>query len=94
MLIEPAQTRQILPQGEGPAKAADAALARDFEAMVLAPMVETMLPEAGTFFGEGPGAAVWRAQLAGVIADAMAQRGGLGLSQTILQPSLAAEPSR
>jgi hypothetical protein len=81
-----------------PAVAADASLARDFEAMVLAPMVETMLPEAGAFFGEGAGAAIWRAQLATVIADAMAERGGIGISDAVFDTrpnaSTMAEASR
>jgi hypothetical protein len=62
---------------------ADANLARDFEAMLLAPMVDAMLPDAGAVFGEGPGADVWRSQLATAIASAMGERGVLGLGEMV-----------
>jgi hypothetical protein len=56
-------------------------ITKAFEAMVLRPMVEAMLPEGGAVFGEGAGADVWRSFLAGALADAIAENGGTGLSK-------------
>lgn len=70
---------------------ADGRLARDFEAMLLAPMVDAMLPHAGAVFGESPGADVWRSQFAASIAGAMAERGVLGLG-SLIETTLANHP--
>ena len=57
---------------------ARAEAARDFEAMVLRPMVETMLPE-GAAFGTGTGSEAWRGMLVDALADTLARDGTLGL---------------
>ena len=53
--------------------------ARAFEAMVMRPMVEAMLP--ATMGGEDTGATAWRSMMVDALANALAQSAPLGLAQ-------------
>jgi len=66
-----------------PSPAASAtALGRDFEAAMLAPLVEAMLPpEGGAAWGEG--GAIWRGLFAAELAGEIARAGGVGLASTV-----------
>lgn len=73
--FDPAGARVAMRHGSG----ADPMVA--FEAMVLGRFVSAMMPEEGpAFFGEGPGAGVWRGMLSDALARAMAEGGGVGVA--------------
>jgi peptidoglycan hydrolase FlgJ len=69
----------------------DARMARDFEAMVLRPMVQSMLPESEAVFGAGHGADVWKSFFADAIAGELAEHGGLGIARFLPGQGRAAE---
>ena len=56
----------------------DADTARAFEAMVLRPMLDAMVPEGGAF-GEDTGASAWRGMMIDAVANAVAETAPLGL---------------
>lgn len=67
----------------GPAKSPDTF--KRFEAMVLETFVQNMLPKnAENVYGKGVAGDMWKSMLAGKLADAMAERGGIGISDRIL----------
>ena len=66
------------PAPRGPTADSRSDTAGAFEAMVLRPMVETMLP-AGAAFGTGTGSDAWRGMLVDALADTLAREGTLGL---------------
>jgi Rod binding domain-containing protein len=56
-----------------------------FEAMVLETFIQNMLPNnAENVYGKGVAGDMWKSMLAGKLADAMAERGGIGISDRIL----------
>jgi peptidoglycan hydrolase FlgJ len=56
-----------------------------FEAMVLETFIQNMLPKnAENVYGKGVAGDMWKSMLAGKLADAMAERGGIGISDRIL----------
>lgn len=56
-----------------------------FEAMVLQTFIQNMLPkDAGTVYGKGMAGDMWKSLLAEQLAGAMAERGGIGISQRVL----------
>ena len=56
-----------------------------FEAMVLETFIQNMLPkDAENVYGKGVAGDMWKSMLAGKLADAMAERGGIGISDRIL----------
>ncbi|MDN2567262.1 rod-binding protein [Aquibium sp. A9E412] len=56
-----------------------------FEAMVLQTFVESMLPEdSDGVYGEGLSGEMWKSMLAGELARAMADRGGIGIAERVL----------
>lgn len=56
-----------------------------FEAMVLETFIQNMLPKnAENVYGNGVAGDMWKSMLAGKLADAMAERGGIGISDRIL----------
>ncbi|MCU0831062.1 MAG: rod-binding protein [Rhizobiaceae bacterium] len=62
---------------------ADPKLGRAFEAMILRPMIDAMLPESEAVFGSGPGADVWKSFYADAMANEIAAHGGLGLARLL-----------
>ena len=56
-----------------------------FEAMVLQTFIQNMLPKDGAaVYGKGVAGDMWKSLLAEKIADVMAERGGIGISDRIL----------
>jgi Rod binding domain-containing protein len=74
-----APARAALPQPKAPGSET----ARAFEAMVLKPLVETMLPQSEAVYGSGPGADIWRSFMAGAVADALAASGSTGIADLL-----------
>jgi flagellar protein FlgJ len=67
----------------GPGKSPDTF--KRFEAMVLETFIQNMLPKnAENVYGKGVAGDMWKSMLAGKLADAMAERGGIGISDRIL----------
>lgn len=56
--------------------------AAEFEAMVLRPMVEAMVPHGGAM-GEGTGAGAWRSMMVDALSTELARSGALGLDALI-----------
>lgn len=56
--------------------------AAEFEAMVLRPMVEAMVPHDGAM-GEGTGAGAWRSIMVDALSTELARPGALGLDALI-----------
>lgn len=57
-----------------------------FEAMVLQSFVEAMLPEdAGSVYGTGMSGDMWKSMMAEQVAGVIAERGGIGIADTILR---------
>jgi peptidoglycan hydrolase FlgJ len=53
--------------------------------MVLETFIQNMLPkDAENVYGKGVAGDMWKSMLAGKLADAMAERGGIGISDRIL----------
>ena len=72
--VAPGGTEPFAP----PRAAPDADTARAFEAMVLRPMLDAMVPEGGAF-GEDTGASAWRGMMIDAVANAVAETAPLGL---------------
>ena len=53
--------------------------ARAFEAMLLRPMVDAMVPRGGAL-GDETGSGAWRDMLVGALADEVARSGAIGLA--------------
>ena len=62
----------------GPARTVPPETARAFEAMLLRPMVDAMVPRGGAM-GEGTGSGAWRDMLVGALSDEVARSGAIGL---------------
>ncbi len=63
----------------------DAETYKKFEAMVLQNFVENMLPkDTGEVYGKGVAGDMWKSLLADKLADAMAERGGIGIADGLL----------
>ena len=60
--------------------------AQAFEAMLLRPMVDAMVPRGGAL-GEGTGSGAWRDMLVGALADEVARSGAIGF-ETLLPPAV------
>ncbi len=57
-----------------------------FEAMVLQTFIQNMLPKDGAaVYGKGMAGDMWKAMLAEKMADAMAERGGIGIADRLLE---------
>lgn len=79
---------QALGSGTPPAPRAPAAVdspARQFEAFVIRDMVETMMPDSDTVFGEGSAGGIWKGFLAEEIGKEIARAGGVGIAEMIAQ---------
>lgn len=65
--------------------------AQQFEAQVLAQVVETILPDTPDLYGEGTAGSVWRGFLAQEIGAELARAGGLGIASAVAarHPELA-----
>jgi Rod binding domain-containing protein len=62
-----------------------------FEAMALATMIESAMPDdASSYFGEGTAGSVWKSMLADQMAKQMAERGGVGIAAELARGSQAA----
>ncbi|RLQ88796.1 rod-binding protein [Notoacmeibacter ruber] len=62
----------------------DAAALQRFEAMMLQQMIEQMMPkEAGAVYGNGFAGDMWRSLQAEKIGESFAERGGIGIAETI-----------
>ncbi len=58
---------------------------KHFEAMVLQTFIQNMLPkDAGTVYGKGMAGDIWKSLLAEQLANVMAERGGIGISERVL----------
>jgi hypothetical protein len=58
---------------------------KKFEAMVLQTFIQNMLPKEGTaVYGKGVAGDMWKSLLAEKVADVMAERGGIGISDRVL----------
>jgi Rod binding domain-containing protein len=56
-----------------------------FEAMVLQTFIQNMLPkDAATVYGKGVAGDMWKSLLAEQLADVVAERGGIGISERVL----------
>jgi flagellar protein FlgJ len=56
-----------------------------FEAMVLQTFIESMLPrDSASVYGKGVAGDMWKSMMAEKLADAMAERGGIGISERVL----------
>jgi Rod binding domain-containing protein len=78
-----ADMRNSAASDSGPAKSPDTF--KRFEAMVLETFIQNMLPKhAENVYGKGVAGDMWKSMLAGKLADAMAERGGIGISDRIL----------
>jgi peptidoglycan hydrolase FlgJ len=68
-----------------------------FEAMVLQTFIQNMLPkDSAAVYGKGMAGDMWKSMLAEKMADAMAERGGIGIADRVLGDRYAAgrsEPS-
>ena len=65
-------------------EAASADTFRKFEAVVLQTFVQAMLPEeASTVYGEGFAGDMWKSMMATQLADAIAERGGIGIAGSL-----------
>lgn len=61
---------------------------RKFEAMVLRNFVQEMLPQdSETFFGKGTAGDIWKGMLAEQLANTIAEGGGIGIADRLLQGS-------
>lgn len=61
---------------------------RDFEAMVLANLLQAAMPEDGAaLFGEGTAGSVWKSMLVEQIANQMAKSGGIGIAEQLTRTS-------
>ena len=91
MLSVPAMT--VAPGATRPTAtpAVPAETARAFEAMLLRPMIDAMVPRGGAL-GEEAGSDAWRDMLVGALADEVARSGAIGLDA--LLPSPVAENAR
>ncbi len=59
---------------------------RKFEAMVLRNFVQDMLPEQNeSVFGKGTAGDIWKSMMAEHLADAIAEGGGIGIADRLLQ---------
>ncbi|MEW9835237.1 rod-binding protein [Mesorhizobium sp. ZMM04-4] len=68
-----------------PASAASPESFKRFEAMVLQTFIQNMLPEDGAaVYGNGLAGDMWKSLLAGKMADAIAERGGIGIADRVL----------
>ena len=68
----------------GADEAASADTFRKFEAVVLQSFVQAMLPEdAATVYGEGFAGDMWKSMMATQLADALAERGGIGIASSL-----------
>jgi len=71
--------------GEGRTEAGDATQFKRFEAMVLTTFIQNMLPkDSEGVYGKGLAGDMWKSQLAGHLADVMADRGGIGIARSLL----------
>lgn len=73
----------------GAARAADAPAKADtykhFESMVLQSFIKEMLPtDASAVYGQGMSGDMWKSMMAGKLADAVAERGGIGIANHLL----------
>lgn len=75
----------IAPRQSSHAGAAPAAgVARDFEAAMLGPMMEAMLPsEDAAVWGSGRGGHMWRSLFAQELAAEIARSGGVGIAELV-----------
>lgn len=64
---------------------------RDFEAMVLANLLEAAMPDdSAALFGEGTAGSVWKSMLVEQIAGQMARSGGIGIAAQLARGSQTA----
>lgn len=64
---------------------------QSFEAMTLATMIESAMPDdASSYFGAGTAGSVWKSMLADQIAQQMAAAGGVGIATQLAKSSQAA----
>ncbi len=71
-------------QAEG-SKAGALETFKRFEAMVLQTFIQSMLPKDGAaVYGKGVAGDMWKSLLAEKIADSLAERGGIGISDRVL----------
>jgi Rod binding domain-containing protein len=83
MIAIPAGSQTLPALAAAEARGADNA-AKAFEAVLLRQALEMMLPKAAqSGLGGGFAGETWRSFLAERLADAIAQRGGVGIAQTI-----------
>ena len=80
--IEPASPRAVNVTSAVPSR--ESQVVREFEAVLLRPMVDTMLPRGGAF-GEATGSDAWRGMLVDALSDTLARDGFLGLGAPALE---------
>ena len=91
-LPEPDASAQSQPAPTGQATAQSPAKA--FEALMIAQMVDIMLPDNDAVFGEGAGASVWRSMFVDVLSTQLADDIDLGVARQIEGALSAAAPEK
>lgn len=80
-MIEPLGPLATATPGRAPPAASSVGV--EFEATILRPLIETMLPQSDTVFGDGPESDVWRGMLADTLARELAEAGGFGFAKHV-----------
>jgi hypothetical protein len=77
--------RGAIGRAEGAGKVDQSGAYRKFEAMVLRTFIQNMLPKEGAaVYGEGMAGDMWKSMMAEKLADAVAERGGIGIAERLL----------